>query len=110
MSDELKITLAGQEYTIRKLTLRMARDLRICTVNFSGSSTDPVDWAAAVVSLALSRDHKEMTPDAILDLEMTEKEIGETCTAVLDFAGFKRKEGAGAPGEARPSESSTGDT
>ncbi len=106
--DSLVIKLAGKEYTVRQLTLRQGRALGIGVLRESPTSPDTafsasVDQSIDILAVALSRDHPEMTADALLDLEIDVREAREAADRVLVFAGYIKPASEGAPsGEAAP--------
>jgi len=98
MSETIKIALAGQEYSVRRLTLRQLRALGIGGVaaNAKRESENPAireeaayDRYVEVIATALSRDNPEMTAEAILEAEVNG--IGEVLVAVnaiFEFSGL----------------------
>ena len=111
MSDTLTIILSGKDYTVRKLTLRQARELGLGAIQTVTSAEDGfaelINRAVSIVAVALSRDHAELTPDAILELETTPDEIIKAYGAEMQFAGFVSKKANGT-GEAVAAPESTG--
>ena len=104
MADSITIKIAAKEFTVRRLTLRQCRaiglgiDRPLPTEN---GFTYAVDQAVGIITAALSRDYPEMTADALLDAEVTSKELISISGSILEFSGFiKAKESE--PGEAPP--------
>jgi hypothetical protein len=100
MTDNLTITLAGTDYAVRRLTLRQMRDLQIGVSKDASESKDlserieqAYDGDLDIVVKALSRDHGDLTKNAILDLETTKAEVSAAALAVLRFSGLVPAEG-----------------
>jgi hypothetical protein len=86
MANEITITLAGKDYTIRKHTLRQQRDIAVVLAEYEPAKA--LENTVAVLSAALARDHGEVTADTILNSETTMTELDKACAAVLRHAGF----------------------
>lgn len=111
MAETITVTLAGQVYTIRRLTLRQLRDLGIGAIKAKAplpadeveAECEAFDRFTATVAAGLARDYPEMTVEAIYGLEATLAEVVAASRAILDHAGLVPA------GEARAAAASTGD-
>ncbi len=108
MTETVAIELAGETYSVKRLTLRQSRALNIgVTRDRQDSGVNSfIDMAVEIIAVALSRDYPEMTADAILDSQITPNEIVAASNMIMDFSGFKKKESGS--GEAVPGAASTG--
>jgi hypothetical protein len=89
MSETRAIRLAGTEYAVRPLTLRQ---LRLVLPAFaraaSVTSGEGVDAAIDILAAALSLDHPEVTRDALLDVEVSPRELADAVGAVAQLSGL----------------------
>jgi hypothetical protein len=112
MPDEITIKLGAKDYKIRRLTLRQARALGIGVVKDSTTKTSEdifvgsVDQSVSTIAMALARDHPEITEAAILDMELSVREVRNAADEILIFAGYLKRAEPPAegdkPGEAVP--------
>lgn len=95
---DIKIKLAGQEFTISPLTIRQCRDLRIgdtTTVQPAqgvGIWTNIYELSIKTIAIAISKNHPEVTEEKLWELETTENEIVEARRQILIHAGFRAPE------------------
>lgn len=111
MTEKLKITLAGKPYEVASpLAFGTIIDLRVAAAR--PEAADPQEEtrrsylrSLEIISIGLRKLHPDMTPDAMRDLPMTEKEVGAAVAAVLKFSGLELKD----PGEGeKPGEEKAG--
>jgi len=95
------ITLGGRDYAIRPLTLGQ---LRVVLPAFARAATlgaaDGVDAAIDILAAALARDHRDLTREALLEVEATPHELAAAVVRIAALSGLVPKEGA--PGEGLP--------
>jgi hypothetical protein len=104
MSESITIKIAARDFTVRRLTLRQSRAIGLGVARplpTEDSYAYAVDQAIGVITAALSRDYKEMTADALLDAEITPKELMAISGTILEFSGFIKAKDASS-GEAAP--------
>lgn len=78
--DPVDITLAGETYTVRPLTLRQLQDIEVLT---SQPAASQVGRIAGILDIVLRRDHSDRLPEGgVLDLEVTRDELEEAANAV----------------------------
>jgi hypothetical protein len=95
------LTLAGRDYELRPLTLGQLRLLLDAIAALGGKSGGAlVEAAAEIIAAGLSRDHPELTAEAVLALEIGLDEANRAVAAILRAAGLSPA-GAGA-GEGLP--------
>jgi hypothetical protein len=98
------IVLAGVNYPVRPLTLKQIRDIFPVLSGLRGidlNNPESINTLVGAVSTALMRDHQELTPEFILDQEVTVAELTSALRGVGSLAGLKyRDEQAQLPGEA----------
>src|SRR5690348_6331839 len=89
------ITLAARDYAIRPLTLGQ---LRIVLPAFARAAklnaADGIDAAIDVLAAALARDHRDLTRDALLELEATPHELATAVARIAALSGLVPKDGA----------------
>lgn len=89
MTANATITLAGRDYKVRPLTLGQLRIILPAFARAGRIDADSgVDSAIDIVSAALSRDHAEITRDALLDMEVTPKELTGAVGAIALLSGL----------------------
>jgi predicted transcriptional regulator len=89
------IRLGGMDFAVRPLTLRQLRTVLPAFARAGAvGAEDGVDAAIDILAAALSRDHPEITRDALLDTEASVRELAEAVTTVARLSGLV------APGEA----------
>ena len=95
MADTVAITIAGQGFTVRRLTLRQLRDLQVGSAKAFNAPDELADRVLfsyeadlGIIAAALARDYPAMTVDALYDLETTKTEIGDAAMAILRFSGL----------------------
>ena len=96
MTDPVTIRLGDADFAIRPLTLRQLRNVLPAFARAGATSAeDGVDAAIEILAAALSRDHPEITRDALLETEASVQELAAAVTAVARLSGLV------APGEAQ---------
>lgn len=83
--ETITITLAGQGYAIRPLTLGQVETIDAIV---AGPSTGAVAQGVAIVAVGLARDHAGVTTAALRDMEVTGPELAAAMQAVLRQGGF----------------------
>jgi len=97
MSEIRSIRLAGADYPIRPLTLRQLRLVLPAFARAANVASDAgVDAAIDILAAALSRDHPTLTRDALLEIEVSPRELADAVATVAQVSGLVQ------PGEARP--------
>ena len=87
--DAKTIILGGRELTVRPLILRQLREVLPAFARAAGmTSAGGIDAAIDIVAAALSRDHPELTREAILELEGTARELTRAVGAVAELSGL----------------------
>ena len=91
------IRLGGVEYAVRPLTLRQLRSVLPAFARAGAIGTEHgVDAATEILAAALSRDHPEMTRDALLDTEVSVQDLAAAVTTVAKLSGLVSPGEAGA--------------
>lgn len=89
------ITLGGRDYAIRPLTLGQ---LRVVLPAFARAArlnaADGIDAAVDILAAALARDYRDLTRDALLDLEATPHELASAVACIAELSGLVPKDGA----------------
>ena len=89
------ITLGGRDYAIRPLTLGQ---LRVVLPAFARTgklgAADGIDAAIDILAAALARDHRDLTRDALLQLEMLPAELASAVARIAELSGLVPKDGA----------------
>jgi len=89
MTVPVTITLGGAAFAVRPLTLRQFRGVLPAFARAGATGAeDGVDAAVEIIAAALSRDHPEMTREALLDREASVQELAEAVTAVARLSGL----------------------
>jgi len=95
MTAATTITLGARDYAIRPLTLGQ---LRIVLPAFARAAklnaAEGVDAAIDILAAALARDHRDLTRDALLDLEATPHELASAVARIAELSGLVPKDGA----------------
>ncbi len=95
MTEPAIIRLGGIGYAVRPLTLRQLRSVLPAFARAGAiGAEDGVDAAIEILAAALSRDHPEVTRDALLDIEASVQELAVAVTVVAQLSGLV------SPGEA----------
>jgi hypothetical protein len=90
------ISLGGISYAVRPLTLRQLRSVLPAFARAGAiGADDGVDAAIEILAAALSRDHPEITRDALLDTEASVPDLAAAVTVVARLSGLA------SPGEAQ---------
>jgi hypothetical protein len=88
------IALSGRDYAIRPLTLGQ---LRIVLPAFARAAklnaADGIDAAIDILAAALARDHRNLTRDALLELEMLPAELASAVARIAELSGLVPKDG-----------------
>jgi hypothetical protein len=90
-SESIQIKLAAKEFIVRRLTLRQSRAIGIAVsrpVPADDGYAYAIDQGVSVLTAALSRDYPEMTESALLDAEVTPKELTSISGSILEFGAF----------------------
>lgn len=78
--DPVEITLAGESYVIRPLTLRQVQEIELLT---SKPAESQVGRIAGILDIVLKRDHSDGLPEGgVLDLEVSRDELAKAAAAV----------------------------
>ena len=89
------IALGGRDYAIRPLTLGQ---LRVVLPAFARAArlnaADGIDAAIDILAAALARDHRDLTRDALLELEMLPAELASAVAQIAALSGLVPKDGA----------------
>lgn len=89
MSDITIIRLGGAEFAIRPLTLRQLRSVLPAFARAAAiTAEDGIDAAIEILAAALSRDHPEMSRDALLEIEASVEELAQAVGAVATLSGL----------------------
>ncbi|MDE2166539.1 MAG: hypothetical protein KGJ66_09410 [Alphaproteobacteria bacterium] len=92
------ITLGSCDYAVRPLTLGQ---LRVVLPAFARAAklnaADGIDAAIDILAAALARDHRDLTRDALLELEMLPAELAVAVARIAELSGLVPR--AGASGE-----------
>ncbi len=87
--EPVTIRLGGADFAIRPLTLRQLRSVLPAFARAGATGAeDGVDAAVEIIAAALSRDHPEMTREALLDTQASVRELAEAVTAVARLSGL----------------------
>jgi hypothetical protein len=93
--DPITITLQGQSFVIRPLTLRQVRDNEVFSAQTIQSN---VEHIAGILDILLKRDHAAELPEGgVLDMEITRDEIGAAAEAITRLTGGEKKTEQAAP-------------
>jgi len=83
------ITLSNRDYAIRPLTLGQ---LRVVLPAFARAAklgaADGIDAAIDILAAALSRDHRDLNRDALLELEMLPAELASAVARIAELSGL----------------------
>ena len=89
------ITFGGRDYAIRPLTLGQ---LRVVLPAFARAAklnaADGIDAAIDILAAALARDHRDLTRDALLEIEMLPAELASAVAQIAALSGLVPKDGA----------------
>lgn len=89
----IEMVLGGQAYIIPSLSLGQVRRFQSKLQDWSGKIEDQsVDLAITVIHAAISRNHPELTLEAVADL-VDLGNMAELMQAVMDVSGLLRKAG-----------------
>ncbi|HEV2263734.1 MAG TPA: hypothetical protein VGR79_04295 [Stellaceae bacterium] len=93
MSAPVSITLGTRDYTIRPLTLgqlRVVLPAFACAAKLN--AVDGIDAAIDILAAALARDHRDLTRDALLELEMLPAELASAVARIAELSGLVPKD------------------
>lgn len=94
----IAITLAGEDYKIRPLTLRQLQEIEAAFQRPRETFGAGFELICLVISAALSRDYPDAAAlAASMELEALDHELPPAYAAILELGGFKL---AATPGEA----------
>jgi hypothetical protein len=119
MTDTLKITLAGKDYSLPRLNLKQLRALSVFGAKAKMDAlkemearekgegkalpdiiANAFDSNVEIVAAAMSRAYPDMTEAALFELETTNEEMLKAANEVLIFAGIVAKPEDAPTGEA----------
>ncbi len=102
-----RITLGGNEFEIRPLTLRQTRDIEVATAQKYPTNTDLL---CAILDIVLKRDYAEKIPEGgVIDMEVELSELSDAAGKIRKLAGMEAAQ-AGEAKAASPAATSSGDT
>ena len=85
--ESITITLAGQDYEIKELTLGQLEDIQ------SALSGDPGEMNRKVIAIACSEDHPDITAEKLKKIRLASiKKVDAIVRAILKFAGYSLKD------------------
>lgn len=91
--NDATIALGGRDYAIRPLTLGQ---LRVVLPAFARAAklnaADGIDAAIDILAAALARDHRDLTRDALLELEMLPAELAAAVAQIAALSGLVPKD------------------
>jgi hypothetical protein len=86
--EPVDITLGGETFEIRPLTLRQTRDIEIVTAR--GDYATQTDRLVAILDVVLRRDHADRLPaDGAIDMEVMPSELQAAAVAIKTLAGMR---------------------